>query len=102
MHADLAWIYRNRFFDGAMRLSQWENIMESRPLPMLRMLLASTLRWIIPDLKLKLAFSTEFTHGEFKNKTIQGRASASWPVTNGITLSFSTSAGASSRRRFRR
>jgi hypothetical protein len=73
-----------RFFDGAARLKQARKVDESIPLPMLRMLLASWLRWIVPGLELKLELSKVFTHGEIKNKTIQGRASASWPIAIGI------------------
>jgi hypothetical protein len=39
------------FFDGAARLSQGKKVVESRLLAMLRMLLASALRWIIPGLE---------------------------------------------------
>src|SRR5258706_11633381 len=87
------------FFDGAARLKRAKKFVESNPLPMLRMLLASPMRWIVPGPELKLEISKVFTHGEIKNKTIQGRASASWPVTIGTIWSFSTSADASSPRK---
>src|SRR5882724_2982415 len=72
-----------RFLDGAARLKRAKKFVESMSLPMLRMLLASPLRWIVPGLELKLELSKVFTYGEIKNKTIQGRTSASWPITIG-------------------
>src|SRR5579859_4225273 len=58
--------------DGAARLSYAKKFVESRLLPMLRMLLAFALRWIIPGLELKSRVQQRVTNGEFKNKTIQG------------------------------
>jgi hypothetical protein len=39
------------FYDGAARLSQGKKVVVSRLLAMLRMLLASALRWIVPGLE---------------------------------------------------